>query len=69
MFNLQTKFEISRFIRSRDMARATKCINESRHPDHAHLGDSQHHKANTSRDQLKKVKVARTRLLIVGFRS
>ena len=50
--NLQTKFEMSSFIRSKDMAWAPKCINESREPDHAHLGDSQHHKANTSRGQV-----------------
>jgi len=36
--NLQTKFEMSSFIRSGDMA--------------AHLGDSQHHKANTLRSQV-----------------
>ena len=48
-FNLQTKFEMSSFIRSRDMAWAPKCRYESRAPDHAHLGDSQHDKANTSR--------------------
>ena len=46
--NLQTKFKMSSFIRSKDMAWAPKCWNESRDPDHAHLGDSQHHKANTS---------------------
>ena len=51
-FKLQTKFEMSSFIRSRDMAWAPKYINESRDPDQAHLGDSQHHKANTSRNQL-----------------
>ena len=39
-FNLQTKFEMSSFIRSRDMAWARKCTNEARDPDHAHLGDS-----------------------------
>ena len=41
-FNLQTKFEMSSFIHSRDMAWAPKCRNESHDPDHAHLGDSQH---------------------------
>jgi len=51
-FNLQTKFEISSFIPSRDMAWATKCRNESRDPDHAHLGDSQHDKVNISRGQV-----------------
>jgi len=51
-FNLQTKFEMSSFIRSRDMAWAPKCRNESRDPDHASLGDSQHHKANTSRGKI-----------------
>jgi len=39
-FNLQTKFEMSSFIRSRYMAWAPKFRNESRAPDHAHLGDS-----------------------------
>ena len=33
-FNLQTKFEMSSFIHSKDMARAPKCTNESRDPDH-----------------------------------
>jgi len=47
--NLQIKFEMSSFIRSKDMAWAPKCRNGSRDPDHAHLGDSQHHKADTSR--------------------
>jgi len=47
--NLQTKFEMSSFIRSIDMAWAPKCRNEPRDPDHAHLADSQHDKANTSR--------------------
>jgi len=51
-FNLQTKFEMSSFIRSRDMAWAPKCRNELRDPGHAHLGDSQHDKANTSRGQV-----------------
>ena len=51
-FNLQTKFEMSSFIRSRDMTWAPKCRNESRNPDHVHLGDSQHGKANTSRSQV-----------------
>ena len=51
-FNLQTKFEMSGFIRSTDMAWAPKCRNESRDPDHAHLGDSQHDKANTSHGQV-----------------
>jgi len=51
-FNLQTKFEMSSFIRSRDMSWAPKYRNESLDPDHANLGDSQHHKANASRGQL-----------------
>jgi len=51
-FNLQTKFEMSSFIRSRDMAWAPKCRNESRGPDHAHLVDTQHDKANTLRGQV-----------------
>ena len=51
-FNLQIKLEMSSFIRSRDMARAPKCRNESRDPDHAHFGDSQQGKANTSRSQV-----------------
>jgi len=51
-FNLQTKFEMSSFIRSRDIAWAPKCRNESRDSDHAHLGDSQHDKANTSHGQV-----------------
>jgi len=49
-FNLQTKFEMSSFIRSKDIAWAPKCRNGSRDRDHAHLGDS--HKTNTSRSQL-----------------
>jgi len=52
MLNLQTKFETSSFIRSTDMAWAPKCRIESCDPDHAHLGDSQHYKANTSRGQV-----------------
>ena len=40
MFKLQTKFEISSFIRSNDMVWASKCRNGSRDPVHAHLGDS-----------------------------
>jgi len=52
MFNLQTKFEMSSVIRSKNMAWAPKCRNESRNPEHAHLGDSQHGKANTSRGQV-----------------
>jgi len=39
-FNLQTKFEMPSFISSNDMAWATKCRNESRDSDHAHLVDS-----------------------------
>jgi len=39
-FNLQTKFEMSGFIRSKDTAWAPECINVSGDPDHAHLGDS-----------------------------
>ena len=38
--NLQTKFEMSSVIRFKDMAWITKCGNELRDPDHAHLGDS-----------------------------
>jgi len=38
-FNLQTKFEMSNFIRSKDMAWAPKCRNESRDFDHAPFGD------------------------------
>jgi len=34
VFNLQTKFKMSSLIRSRDMAWARKCKNESRDPDH-----------------------------------
>ena len=41
MFNRQTKFEMSSFIRSTDMACTSKCRNGSRDPVHAHLGDSQ----------------------------
>ena len=37
-FNQQTKFEMSSFIRSKDIAWAPKCRNESRNPDHAPLG-------------------------------
>jgi len=51
-FNLQTKFEMPSFIRSTDMAWVQKYRNESRYPDHAHLGDSQHQKANTSCGQV-----------------
>ena len=51
-FNLQTKFEMSSFIRSKDMAWAPKRRNGSHDPDHAHLGIVRHHKANTSRGQL-----------------
>jgi len=51
-FNLQTKCEMSSMIRSRGMAWAPKCRNKSRDPDHAHLGDSQHDKANASPGQL-----------------
>ena len=51
-FNLQTKFEMSSFIRCKDMAWAPKCRNESRDPDHAHLGTVSHQKAKTSRGQL-----------------
>ena len=47
MFNLQTKFEMSNFIRSKDMPWATKCRNGSHDPDHALLGAVSHHKANT----------------------
>ena len=34
VFNLQTKFKMSIFIRFRDMAWAPKCRSESRDPDH-----------------------------------
>ena len=37
----RTKFGMSSFIRSKDMAQAPKCRNRSRDPDHAHLGDTQ----------------------------
>jgi len=40
-FNLQTKFEMSSFIRSKDMVWAPRYGNWSHDPDHAHLGDSQ----------------------------
>jgi len=46
------KFEMTSFIRPRDMAWAPKCRNESRDPDDAHLGDSRHDKTNTSRGQI-----------------
>jgi len=39
-FNLQTKFEMSSFIRSKDIAWVPKCRRGSRDRDHAHLGDS-----------------------------
>jgi len=39
-FSMQTKFEMSSFICSKDVAWAPKCRNESRDPDHAHLGKS-----------------------------
>jgi len=45
-FNLQTKFEMSSFIRFKDMPRAQKCRNGSRDPDNVHLGDSQSSQAN-----------------------
>jgi len=45
-FNLQTKFEMSSFIRFKNMSRAQKCRNGSRDPDNAHLGDSQSSQAN-----------------------
>jgi len=47
-FNLQTKFEMSSFVRSKDMAWAPKCRNESCDLDHTYLGDNQDQKANTS---------------------
>jgi len=50
-FDTQTKFEMSSFVRSKDMAWAPKCRNGSRDPDHAHLGIVRHHKAKTSRGQ------------------
>jgi len=40
-FNLQTKFEMSSFIRSKDTAWAPKSRNESHDPNHAHLRDGQ----------------------------
>ena len=40
-FNPQTKFEMSSFIRSKDMVWAPKCRNESYDADHARLRDSQ----------------------------
>ena len=40
-FNLRTKFEMSSFIRSKDMAWNQKRSNGSRDPDHDHLVDSQ----------------------------
>jgi len=40
-FNLQTKFEMSSFTRSKDIAWTPKWRNESRDPDHAYLRDSQ----------------------------
>jgi len=52
VLNLQTKFEISGFIHSKDMAWAPKCRNGSRDPDHAHLGDSQVSQDYTSCGQL-----------------
>ena len=39
-FNLQTKFEMSSFIHSKDMAWTLKCRNGSPDPDHTHLGNS-----------------------------
>ena len=39
------------FIRSKDMAWAPNCRNESRDPDHAHLGTVSYQKANTSRGE------------------
>jgi len=51
MLNPQTKFEMSSFIRSKDMARAFKCGNGSRDPDNARL-EIRHRKANASRGQL-----------------
>ena len=51
-FNPQTKFEMSSFIRSKDMVWAPKCKNESHDPDHAHLGDSQASQDYTSRSQV-----------------
>jgi len=38
--NLQTKFEVSGFIHSKDMAWDPKCRNLSHDPDYTHLGDS-----------------------------
>ena len=52
VFNLQTKFEMSGFSRSKDMAWAPKCRNGTPDPDHAHLGIVRHHKTNTSHGQL-----------------
>ena len=51
-FNLQTKFEMSSIIRSKDKAWAPKCRNELLDPDHSHLGVVQHYKLNISRGQV-----------------
>ena len=39
-FNLQTKFEMSSFIRSKNLAWAPKCRNGPRDPNYAHLANS-----------------------------
>jgi len=44
------KLSYRRGTRDGDTACASKCRNESRDSDHAHLGGSQHYKANTSRE-------------------
>jgi len=51
-FNLQTKFEVSSFIRSKDMAWVKKRRNGSHGSGHAYLGIVSYHKANTSHGQL-----------------
>jgi len=50
--NLHINFEMSSFIRSKDMTGAPKCRNRSRDPDHAYLGKVSQQKAGTSHGQL-----------------
>jgi len=52
MFSLQTKFEMSSFVISKDMAWVQRCRNMSHDPDHAHLQTVSRYKANTSQGQL-----------------
>jgi len=53
MFNLQTKFELSSFIHSKDMMTGDPiCRNGPRDLDHAFLGIVRHHKADISRGRL-----------------